>query len=374
MGIINSLKNKNVKKYIIIAILTTILLNLAIFFGIKTIYDNERKQVLNKYEVEQLDEEFALEEIDKKLYDYVYIVIGINVFITVIITIYFLCALNKNEQEIKKMRDYLKEIANKNYQMDTIEISESEISNFRSELYKIVLELKEKTQNLANDRETLSNYLADISHQLRTPLMAITVMTDAIIENKNNLDKSTQKFINEISSQLDRMNWLVDSLLKMAQLDIKTVVLNREKVNLRNLVEIIERNMSIFLKQKNQVIDNQVDNDICFSIDKKWMIEAIENIIKNCIEYSKENSTIVVNGTKNPLYTEISIKDSGKGISKKDLPRIFDKFYKGENSSSNSFGIGLAFAKNVVESHSGEITAISKESEETTFIIKLYNS
>ena len=373
MQIINSLKNKNIKRYIIIAILTTVLLNLVIFIGLKVTYNNEKKQVLNKYEVEYLNEDFALEEIEQKLNSYVYIIIGINIFITISIIIYFLYALNKNENEIRNIRDYLKEIANKNYKMDLIDISESEISNLKGELYKIVLELKEKSQNLTNDRETLSNYLADISHQLRTPLMAITVMTDAIIENKNSLDKATQKFVCEISNQLDKMNWLVDSLLKMAQLETKTVELNKDKCKLNDLVQTVKNNMCIFLEQKTQNLNNEIEDDTYINIDKKWMLEAIENIVKNCIEYSRENSTIVISCVKNPLYTEIYIKDNGKGISTKDLPRIFDKFYKGENSSDNSFGIGLAFAKSVVESHDGEITAISKENEGTTFIIKLYN-
>ena len=316
----------------------------------------------------------ALEEINQKLYNYIYIIIGVNIFVTCLISAYYLFALYKNEREIKNVRNYLKEISNKNYKTDLIDISESEISNLKGELYKIVVELKEKSQNLANDRETLSNYLADISHQLRTPLMAITVMTDAIIQNKSSLDKKTQKIVWKISDQLDRMNWLVDSLLKMAQLETKTVVLSKEQYKLKDLVETVKNNMSIFIEQKNQVIDNEIEDDIYINIDQKWMNEAIENIVKNCIEYSKENSTIVINSAKNPLYTEIFIKDNGKGISKNDLPRIFDKFYKGENSSSNSFGIGLAFAKSVVESHCGEISAKSYENEGTTFIIKLYNS
>ena len=102
------------------------------------------------------------------------------------------------------------------------------------------------------------------------------------------------------------------------------------------------------------------------------MIEALENIIKNCIEHSKENSKIEIECTNNPLYTEIQIKDEGSGISKEDLPKIFDKFYKGKNSSSNSFGIGLSLAKSIIENHNGEILVETEENKGTRFIIILY--
>ena len=271
------------------------------------------------------------------------------------------------------MRVYLQEIANRNYSFDLDNISESEMSNLKEEIYKIILELKEKSENLADDRETLSNYLADISHQLRTPLMAITAMTDAIIENENNLDSDTRKFIYGISNQLNQINWLVNNLLKMAQLDTKSIVLNIEQTNLKELFDTIKDNFNIFLEEKNIEIIEHIDTNIIINIDKKWMIEAIENILKNCIEYSENNSTIKIKCNQNPLYTEISIEDHGKGIFKEDLPKIFDKFYKGKNSSSNSFGIGLSLAKSIIEGHNGEIAVKSDENRGTKFIIKLYN-
>ena len=292
----------------------------------------------------------------------------------VIIIICFLVILNKNEKEIKNMRTYVKEIADRNYSLDLKEISESEISNLKEEIYKIVLELKEKNENLENDRETLSNYLADISHQLRTPLMAITAMTDAIIENESNLDMYTSKFIYRISNQLNQINWLVDNLLKMAQLDIKSIELNIENTNTKDLFYTIEDNMKVFLEEKNIKLDINVDSNRNLTIDKKWMIEALENIIKNCIEYSNENSSIKILCVQNPLFAEIRIEDRGKGISKDDLPHIFNKFYKGKGASSKSFGIGLSLAKSIVESQNGEITVESTENIGTTFIIKLYDN
>lgn len=373
MQIMNSLKNKNVKKYLVLSVLTIVVLSALIFTSVVIIYNNNKKEILNNYGVEDFSESLAINEIDTKLYIYIYTLIATNTVILLLVTIYFFLALSRNEKEVSNMRKYIKEVSNRDYNLDVQNISESEFSNLQNEIYKIVLELKEKSENLKNDREALSNYLADISHQLRTPLMAITVMTDAIIENENNLDKDTIKFIYEISRQLNQINWLVDSLLKMAQIDTKTVKLHKEKIDVIDLIDIVKNNINIFLEQKNQTIITKIQEHTKVFIDKKWMIEALENIIKNCIEHSKENSKIEIECTNNPLYTEILIEDYGIGIPKEDLPRIFDKFYKGKNSSSNSFGIGLSLAKSIIESQNGEISVESEENKGSVFIIKLYN-
>lgn len=372
MQIINSLKNKNVKKYLIISIITIVIFTIAIYGTLYLVQQRNIEQVLTKYEVLNLSESFALEEIQNQTYSLFYLLTGAIFVIFLLIVLYFLLALNKNEKDTKKIRKYLNEIANSNYQFDIENMSESEMSNLKSEIYKIVLELKEKTENLAKDRETLSNYLADISHQIRTPLMAISSMVDAIIENESKLDENTRKFIYEISRQLNQINWLVDNLLKMAQLDTKTVIFNKESINLKALFEKIEKNMSVFLELKNQKLIMSIDENLQITVDTKWTMEAIENIIKNCIEHSTQDSKIEINAEQNPLYVQIQIKDYGTGINQKDLPRIFDKFYKGEGASKNSFGIGLSLAKSIIENQNGEIMVQSKEKAGTTFTIKLY--
>ena len=372
MQIINSIKNKNVKKYLIISIITIVIFTIAIYGTLYLVQQRNIEQVLTKYEVLNLSESFALEEIQNQTYSLFYLLTGAIFVIFLLIVLYFLLALNKNEKDTKIIRKYLNEIANSNYQFDIENMSESEMSNLKSEIYKIVLELKEKTENLAKDRETLSNYLADISHQIRTPLMAISSMVDAIIENESKLDENTRKFIYEISRQLNQINWLVDNLLKMAQLDTKTVIFNKESINLKALFEKIEKNMSVFLELKNQKLIMSIDENLQITVDTKWTMEAIENIIKNCIEHSTQDSKIEINAEQNPLYVQIQIKDYGTGINQKDLPRIFDKFYKGEGASKNSFGIGLSLAKSIIENQNGEIMVQSKEKAGTTFTIKLY--
>lgn len=373
MQIINSLKNKNVKRYLVLSVITVLICTLLIYLAIIFLNQNIADKVITKFDVHNLRESLALQEINKNISTTMYIACGCVICTLIIIIMYFFLALNKNEKEIKQIRQYIKDISNRNYTIDLKSLSESEISNLKDDIYKIVLELKEKAENLTTDRENLSNYLADISHQIRTPLMAITSMVDAIIENENSLDNSTRKFIYEISRQLNQINWLVDNLLKMAKLDTKTVDFIRENIRLKEFINKIENNLSVFFELKNQKLITNINDDIEIFVDAKWLTEAIENIIKNCIEHSNENSKIVVNASQNSIYTQIEIIDSGRGISKEDLPKIFDKFYKGKGASNNSFGIGLSLAKSIIENQNGEIQVESEEGKGTKFFIKLYN-
>lgn len=370
--IINSLKNKNIKKYIIISFFTFIILNAVMLFIILFTYNYNINNIIKNYNIEQLNENLALIDINKQLYNSIYLLIGINVIIYILIVIYFLYSLSEYEKEIQKIREYVEQVSNGEYQTDIKTFSESEISNLRNDLHKIFIEIREKSEMLSKDRNILSNYLADISHQLRTPLMAISAMLDAIIENENNLDDYTKRFIYGISKQINQINWLTDDLLKMAQLDTKTIIFVREETNIKELLQIVKENVEIFLEQKNIVLDIKSKKIINIVIDKMWIIEAFENIIKNCIEHSDDNTTIEIICTENPLYIEISIADNGEGIDEKDLPHIFERFYKGRKSNKG-FGIGLSLAKSIIESQNGEIAVKNNEfSSGSIFTIKLY--
>lgn len=374
MKILKSLKNKNIKKYLIISGVLILFFTLILFTFNIIVFNNIKMELPEKYGIYNFSENLAINELVNQLFLPINITIVLFIAFSIIITIIFLTALNKNENEIINARLYLQKVANGKYSFDIENISESELSNLKEDLYKIVLELKEKSENLTKDRETLSNYITDISHQIRTPLMAITAMIDALIENEKTLDNITRRFVYNISSQLNQINWLVDNLLKMAQLDTKTVKLNKTKINLAQLFKNIENNLSIFLEEKNQTLNFSIDKNIKIYADEKWLTEAFENILKNCVEYSNNNSVIKIECSKNPLYTEIIVSDSGKGINKNEISKIFNRFYKGTNSSGNSFGIGLSLAKSIIGSQQGEISVESKENVGTTFTIKIYEN
>lgn len=288
-------------------------------------------------------------------------------FLWLIIILFY---LKRRDKKIKQITKYINEIKNKKYELNIDENSEDELSNLKNELYKITIMLKEESEISKKDKENLKVSVEDISHQLKTPLTSITIMLDNLKENPNMDENTKQKFIFEISKQIDWINWLVISMLKLSKLDANVVQFYDEKINLNKFITEIVKNLEIPIEIKNQNIIINGDNEAAFVGDYKWQQEAITNIIKNCIEHNKENGTINIKYEENNLFTKISIKDEGIGIEKEDLKHIFERFYKGKNSTENSVGIGLSLSKNIIEKNNGIILCKSEIGKGTEFIIK----
>lgn len=278
--------------------------------------------------------------------------------------------LKRRDKKINQITQYINEIKNRKYELDINENSEDELSNLKNELYKITVMLKEESEISKKDKENLKMSVEDISHQLKTPLTSITIMLDNLKDNPNMDENTKQKFIFEISKQIDWINWLVISMLKLSKLDANVVQFYEEKINLKKFIDEIVKNLEIPIEIKNQQIVIEGNEKASFIGDYKWQQEAVTNIIKNCIEHNKDNGKICIRYEENTLFTKITIKDEGEGISKEDLKHIFERFYKGQNSSENSVGIGLALAKNIIEKNKGMISCKSELDKGTEFVIK----
>ena len=278
--------------------------------------------------------------------------------------------LRKRDKKIQQITNYINQIKNKKYDLNIEENTEDELSNLKNELYKITIMLKEESEISKKDKENLKMSVEDISHQLKTPLTSITIMLDNLKDNPNMEEKTKQKFIFEISKQVEWINWLVISMLKLSKLDANVVQFYDEKINLNKFIGEIIKNLEIPIEVKNQKIIIDGDENVSFIGDYKWQQEAITNVIKNCIEHNANNGTIYINYEENSLFTKITIRDEGEGISKEDLKHIFERFYKGKNSSENSVGIGLALAKNIIEKNNGMINCKSELDKGTEFVIK----
>ena len=298
----------------------------------------------------------------------------LNILIIVLFSILWMTIiilyLRKRDKKIKQITNYINQIKNKKYDLNIEENTEDELSNLKNELYKITIMLKEESEISKKDKENLKMSVEDISHQLKTPLTSITIMLDNLKDNPNMEEKTKQKFIFEISKQVEWINWLVISMLKLSKLDANVVQFYDEKINLKKFIGEIIKNLEIPIEVKNQKIIIDGDENVSFIGDYKWQQEAITNIIKNCIEHNENNGTIYINYEENSLFTKITIRDEGEGIPKEDLKHIFERFYKGKNSSENSVGIGLALAKNIIEKNNGMINCKSELDKGTEFVIK----
>lgn len=274
------------------------------------------------------------------------------------------------DKKINQITQYIEQINKKNYKLDIDDNSEDELSILKNEIYKTTVMLKEISQNSIQDKVNLKNSLSDISHQLKTPLTSITIMLDNILDDKN-MNKNTKlEFIKDIKNEIININFLVNSLLKLSKLDANSINFVCKEEYLYTILTKSIKNLSILCDLKNIDIIINGDKNIKLICDTKWQVEAITNILKNCIEHSHINSKIYIDFAQNALYTKIQIKDNGKGIYKQDLPHIFERFYKGKNSSNESVGIGLALSKAIINKNNGDITVNSKLNEGTTFIIK----
>lgn len=298
----------------------------------------------------------------------------LNILIIVLFSILWMTIivlyLRKRDKKIKQITNYINQIKNKKYDLNIEENTEDELSNLKNELYKITIMLKEESEISKKDKENLKMSVEDISHQLKTPLTSITIMLDNLKDNPNMEEKTKQKFIFEISKQVEWINWLVISMLKLSKLDANVVQFYDEKINLNKFIGEIIKNLEIPIEVKNQKIIIDGNENVSFIGDYKWQQESITNIIKNCIEHNANNGTIYINYEENSLFTKITIRDEGEGISKEDLKHIFERFYKGKNSSENSVGIGLALAKNIIEKNNGMINCKSELDKGTEFVIK----
>lgn len=304
-------------------------------------------------------------------YAFLGLIVIISVFFNVMRYIY-----------IKKLSEYLIKIQNLNsheelksiyWNMSLKSYSEGELSILKTEVYKVTRMLIEQKERLLSDKTFLADSLADISHQLKTPLTSLTVMAD-LLEEKDLPDEKRAEFIQNIHVQLNRIEWLVSTLLKMSKLDAGTICLNLKNCNIKKVADRAFSHLLIPMELKNQSLIVEGDLKACCICDENWTAEALANIAKNCMEHTGDGGYIKVSYDENAIYSRIVIEDNGIGIDSEDLPHIFERFYKGKHSSSDSVGIGLAFARQIIAMENGTIDVSSKINSGTRFEIRLYKT
>lgn len=185
-------------------------------------------------------------------------------------------------------------------------------------------------------------------------------------------DITKKEFLITCQKEIDKINFLIKSLLKLSRFDVNVVKFNNKNYKVTELINKVIDNVGILCDLKNIKININITNDYNLYIDLAWQVEALTNIVKNCIEHSNINGIIDITCSDNKVYSKIEIKDYGTGINKEDLNHIFERFYKGKNTSSDGVGIGLSLAKKIIETNNGKISVISKEKCYTIFEIKYF--
>lgn len=239
--------------------------------------------------------------------------------------------------------------------------TEGEVSLLRSELKKLTVRLSEQADQLRREKEQLADSMADISHQMRTPLTAVNLLLAAPPSRENTL---------ALRRQMRRMDWLVNALLKLARLDAGTVRFQPEDIDLAELIARAAEPLSILMEVKDQRLTVRARGRV--RCDPAWTAEALGNILKNCTEHM-ESGVITVIAEESAVGASIRIRDTGAGIDPRDLPHLFERYYKGADSSAQSVGIGLALSRSIVTAQNGTLAA-ANWSGGAEFVLKLYKS
>ncbi|MBP8969199.1 MAG: HAMP domain-containing histidine kinase [Lachnospiraceae bacterium] len=299
-------------------------------------------------------------------------VAGCTVLLTgTLICIVFALYTRKRYKDIDDLNTYLSKVLSGNDVPDITDQEEGELSILKTNIYKATTTLKFQKELLADDKRMLADAIADISHQLKTPLTSMMVMNDLLLNEEDAAKR--EEFIKTQSSQLGRMNWLIQTLLKLSKLDAGTVLLKNEDIKSSVLVSDALKPFEIQMELKD-IAKNITGPDIDITCDKNWTLEVIQNIIKNCIEHMDEGGLLRIETSETNLYTQIAVSDTGCGIDESDLPHIFERFYKGKNASKDSVGIGLALARTIMTSQHGDIIVESNKGEGSTFFVRFYKT
>ena len=248
---------------------------------------------------------------------------------------------------------------------------EGELAVLQSEIHKMTMRLREQRQQLEDDKRYLANALADISHQVRTPLTSINLLV-GLLSEPNIPDERRRKLTHELLDLLLRIDWLITTLLKISKLDAGTVRFQQETISLNELIRKATDSLLIPIEIKEQNLYINANGN--FTGDVSWTVEAISNIVKNCVEHTPNGGEIRIEAGENSLFAEIVISDSGSGIAQEDLPHIFERFYKSKNAGDKNFGIGLSLTRMIIINQNGVIKAENNAAKGALFTIRFYKS
>lgn len=285
----------------------------------------------------------------------------------------FFIFTNRRYKDIERLSEYVRSIAAGSETLDIRDNEEGELSILKNDIYRVTRMLSEQSDDLKGEKNKLTDAISDISHQLKTPLTSMTVMADLLHEPEVS-DNKRREFARHQLVQLERMEWLVTSLLKLSKMDAGGIVFKNQEVSVAELIDRSLQPMLIPIELKEIHVQVEGEPDVHFTGDLLWSMEAIGNVLKNAVEHTQPGGKLTISYSSNILYTEIQIADSGSGIPRQELPYIFQRFYKGTHAKEGSVGIGLALVQQIIKSQNGEVDVQSTEGDGSVFRITFYKN
>lgn len=274
-------------------------------------------------------------------------------------------------RSVRRLVGELDEILHGNMTMEISSFKEGDMEILRDEIYKMTIRLREQAEQSLQGKKELADSMADISHQIKTPLTTLNILTERM-KHPQVEEEERQKLLREMKQMLERIERLITVLLKLSRLDAGAVRLNLQRISIHELVKKALAPLDIAMELREQEVILEGEEEIFVLADEVWSVEAIGNLLKNSMEYTPNGGKIFVSWEENLLYQSLQIVDGGEGFDEGDLPHLFERFYKGKNSKGNGFGIGLALAKAIFEREHAAVKAENQKDGGGKFIVRFY--
>lgn len=310
-----------------------------------------------------------LKEIDKTFYQNIILSSLVILTFTSFIIIYIDKDRKRKNREINELISYLKKINEGIYNLELLNNEEGDLSILKNEIYKTTVSLKTSLEKEAQDKLKLKDNLANIAHQIKTPLTSITLMIDMILEENLNKEKE-REFLKDMRREIDNTNFLIMAMLKLSRFDAGVIEFIRKDVLVSDLISNSLQKLDLLRELKGIKVHVKGEEKLKIKVDAHWEKEALTNIIKNAYEHSNELGNVDIFFEDRGTYVSIEIINAGLKISDKDMKHLFERFYKG-SEKGNNFGIGLSLAKEIIE-HDGGIIKVKSDKDKTKFIIRYY--
>ena len=284
------------------------------------------------------------------------------------------CILKEVEEYANVLETNIAQIIYKGEMQEFSQYEDSLLSKSQMQLSRLCECIGKIVKESKRDKEIIQSLVSDIAHQVKTPI-ANAVLYITALQKENLPTQKKEYYLKILSEQIIKLDFLMDNLLKMSRLEVGIFLLEPKVLSIQQTLAEVLGSIAIKAEEKDISISVKCEEELMALHDRKWTVEALENVLDNAIKYTPEHGKITVSVRRNEFYTSIEIVDTGIGIPQNEIPKIFQRFYRGTNvRNKQGVGIGLYLVREILSMEKGVISVESKIGKGSKFLINLSNN